>query len=71
AEFAGTLREVFEIKRVPLSLLGKIADHREYHRADFPAVQGTVKPEFKLHEFDFYVDYVIRKCDDLKTLWDE
>ena len=56
------LRHVFGAKRVPVDLITKIKNHREYHRSDFAAVQGTVKPHVKIKNFDFYFDYVVNKC---------
>lgn len=52
------LSHVFEAKRVPLSLLDLLSNYREFHRRDFPAVQATVKPGFKIKDFDFYFDFV-------------
>ena len=64
------LKNIFLAKRVPLKLLGKIQDHREYHRPDFDAVIATVKPEIDLKDFDFYFDYVVERCKVLKPLWE-
>jgi predicted nucleotidyltransferase component of viral defense system len=64
------LKNIFLAKRVPLKLLGKIQDHREYHRPDFDAVIATVKPEIELKDFDFYFDYVVERCKALKPLWE-
>jgi hypothetical protein len=65
------IKRVFARKKVPLTLLGKIADFREYHRTDYARVQDTVKPGQELREFDFYFDYVLRICEDLEALWNE
>lgn len=65
------LRNIFEAKRVPLALIGRIGKYREYHRPDFASVQATVKPNTKLKDFDFYFDYVLDRCQHLKTLWEE
>lgn len=54
------LRKMFELKRVPFEWLGKIAESREFHRQDFPAVQATVSTDIQLQPFDFYFDYVVR-----------
>lgn len=69
--FLDLLRAVFDVKRVPLALICSIGEFREYHRHDFAAVRDTVKPDAHLEEFDFYFDYVVDKCRDLETLWDE
>lgn len=65
------VRRIFDAKRVSLELIAGIPDYREYHRPDFSVVCDTVKPGFKLKEFDFYFDYVVDKCAALEPLWNE
>ena len=65
------LKNIFKAKKVPLSLIGNIKEYREYHRPDFASVEATVKPNRKLKDFDFYFDYVIQKCERLKSLWEK
>jgi predicted nucleotidyltransferase component of viral defense system len=65
------LRRIFHAKRVPLALLAKIQNYKEYHRPDFEAVVATVKPGTDLKDFDFYFDYVVEKIRALKPLWEE
>ena len=65
------LTSIFEAKRVPLPLIGKIKEYREYHRPDFASVQATVKPNRRLRDYDFYFDYVVKRCEHLKSLWEE
>jgi len=48
------VKAIFAAKEVSLSLLGKIADQRNYHRDDWPSVQSTVAEP--LEEFDYYFD---------------
>jgi hypothetical protein len=55
------LKSIFAIKKVPLALLAKISDYRDYHKQDFPSVQSTVTPGTDLRDFDFYFDYVVEK----------
>jgi hypothetical protein len=56
---------------VPLELIGKIQDFREFHRADFQSVKDTIKPGVSLRDFDFYFDYVLNQGDQLlKALGD-
>lgn len=64
------LSAVFAAKKVPLFLLGKVKDYREFHRADFPAVKATVKAGVKVREFDFYFEYVLDLVEQLKPDWD-
>ena len=53
---------VFEAKRVPLELIGKINDFREFHRPDFKSVMDTVKPGVALRDFDFYFDFILQQA---------
>lgn len=62
---------IFAAKRVPLYLISKISDNREFHRPDFNSVKETVNPGFSLKDFDYYVDYVVAKCQTLQPLWEE
>ena len=57
---------VFEAKRVPLAFLTKVREYRDYHSEDFVAVKDTIKPSVKLHDFDFYFDFVADICDELQ-----
>jgi len=63
------LERLKALKRVPLRLMGKIVEHREYHRGDFPAVRDTVKAGVELRDFDFYFDFVVDRCRLLEPLW--
>lgn len=60
---------IFAAKEVPLSLLGKIAEQREVHRPDWPAVEAAVAE--RLRDFDFYFEFVVQLLDRLKSLWVE
>ncbi len=64
----GLVRHIFAAKSVPLSLLAKIADYREFHRPDWASVELTVSG--KLESFDFYVDFVLQQVQLLKSLWE-
>lgn len=64
------LKCIFDAKRVPLELIGKIYNYKEFHRQDFDAVKDTVKAGIKLKDFDFYFDYIIRICNVLKPFWE-
>ena len=65
------LTAMFEVKKVPLALLGRIHSSYELHRAGFPAVADTVSPDFDLKTFDFYFAYVLQLVDSLKPTWDK
>ena len=60
-------RNVFEAKLVPLALLRKIADFREFHRGDWPAVLDAVGGEAQ--SYDFYFDFVLSEVQKLESLW--
>ncbi len=60
-------RAIFAAKEVPLSLLGKLGQQREYHRLDWPNVRATVTQP--LEEFDFYFDFVLQEIESLHSLW--
>ena len=64
------LKSIFGAKRVPLKLIGEIVKFKEFHRPDFAAVKDTVKAGIKLKEYDFYFDYIINRCEALKSLWE-
>ncbi len=59
------LDNIFDAKRVPPELLGRVADYREFHSPDFQAVRATVKPGVTLQDFDFYFGYVVTLCERL------
>jgi hypothetical protein len=71
--FHDVLRSMFEVKRVPLRLLGLIAtsDVREFHRPDFISIVDTVKPDAEVQSYEFYYEYVVAKCRSLESLWNE
>lgn len=64
------LSEMFKVKKVPLGLLGRIGEYRDFHKTDFPAVIATVKAGVNLEQFDFYFDFTLELVNQLKTLWD-
>lgn len=61
------VRNIFAAKDVDLTLLSKIANYREFHRQDWPAVELTVAGQ--LRSFDFYFDFVTEQSQLLKALW--
>jgi predicted nucleotidyltransferase component of viral defense system len=63
-------RDVFAAKDVPLSLLSQVVRHREFHRADWPAVvsSSAIEPE---GDFDYYFDFALRIIERLESLWHE
>lgn len=51
------LEKTFEAKRVPIGLLARIETTREFHRVDWPSVEGSVRS--LAGDFDFYFDFVV------------
>lgn len=67
--FQELIVRVFEAKTVDLSILGRLEAQREFHRTDWPSVQGAVRKS--LRDFDYYFDYVIEEVRTLEPLWIE
>jgi hypothetical protein len=63
--------QTFAAKKVPLSLLKEIEQYREYHRGDFRSVEDNVKAGVKLNSFDTYFDFVVARCRELESFWNE
>lgn len=57
---------IFAAKEVPLSLLAKVGDQRNFHRDDWPSVRATVAEQ--LEEFDYYFDFVLKQIEPLHSL---
>ncbi len=62
-------RYIFAAKEVPLVLISKISEQRDFHKPDWPAVEVSVSG--KLEEFDFYFNFVIDQTRLLESLWKE
>lgn len=61
------LKEMFELKDVPLKLLKNIQNQetKEYHELDFPTLKDTVKDSHQLQDFEYYYNYVVELVDDI------
>ena len=62
-------KHIFAAKHVPLNLLSRIIEQREFHRRDWPAVQNSASDA--VDGFDFYFDFVLEQVERLKSLWME
>jgi hypothetical protein len=62
---AALVRKVFEAKRVPLELLGRVETTREFHRPDWPAVELSVRSLDG--DFDLCFDFVADLCRRLEA----
>ncbi len=65
------LREIFNIKDVPMSLLNNIKNTYAFHLTDYPSLKDTVGQGLELKEFEFYFNYVIEKIRSLNSFWEE
>ncbi len=65
-ENISVLHQIFDAKRVPLALLARVGDFREFHRPDWPSVSDSVAE--KVEGFDFYFDFVLGEIEKLKAL---
>lgn len=63
------VEQMFSIKRVPLTLLGNIAETRNFHSLGYPEVRAAMKPGIEVHPFDYYFDFVVEHLQKLKPLW--
>jgi hypothetical protein len=63
-------RHIFAAKEVPLILLGKIKNQKEFHRPDWDSVKISSNND-ELAEFDYYFDFVVEQVNSMKTLWEE
>jgi len=60
-------RHIFAAKEVPLALLGRIKDQREFHRPDWDSVKASVRDETR--DYDFYFEFVTGQVALMKALW--
>lgn len=63
------LREVFAVKRVPLILLDRIRDTRDFHATGYQEVRAAMRPGISVEPFDAYFDRVVTACELLRPLW--
>jgi hypothetical protein len=64
------VQQIFDVKRVPLQLIARIADVRDFHALGFAAVQATMRPGVHLETFEHYHRFVVDQCKKLEPLWD-
>lgn len=65
------LQKIFEVKRVPLSLLARLKDTKDFHKQDYESLKDSILVGEEIKEFDFYFDFVISFCEKLTSLLDE
>ena len=64
------VKRIFAAKKVPLELLGKIEDYREFHEPGFTSVIATLKEGIEINDqYDYYFDRVLGIVKSLEPLW--
>jgi hypothetical protein len=63
------VRQIFAAKEVPLHLLAKIPEHKEFHHPDWDSVRTSTRGD--LEPFDRYFDFVVAIANSMKSLWNE
>jgi predicted nucleotidyltransferase component of viral defense system len=64
------VRHIFAAKEVPLWLMGRIKDQKEFHRPDWDSVRASSNnPDLAV--FDDYFDFVVEQVNSMKALWEE
>lgn len=61
--------EMFASKEVPLELIGRLDEQRDFHRTEWPAVVNAVS--VTLRDFDYYFDYILEEVRVLEPIWVE
>lgn len=60
-------RAIFGAKQVPLALLPRIRETRDFHAPDWPSVEQSILG--RRDSFDVYFDFVVRLIEELEHLW--
>lgn len=69
AEAQSMVRQMFELKHVPLVFLREIQSTHDFHALGYEEVKAAMKPGVKLENFDYYFDFVVHFCKKLEPLW--
>jgi hypothetical protein len=60
-------RAIFGAKQVPLALLSRIRETRDFHSPDWPSVDQSILG--RRYPFDVYFDFVVRLVEELEQVW--
>jgi hypothetical protein len=63
------IEQMFALKRVPLSFLGRISEMKDFHGHGFGVVKATMKPGVKIEPWDYYFEFVLDQCRKLEPFW--
>lgn len=66
----GMVEQMFNVKRVPLHLLGNIESTEAFHSIGYDEVRATLKPGLPVKPFEYYFNFVLGEVKKLKPLWD-
>ena len=61
------IKQIFAAKDVPLDLVSRLPQYREFHRPDWPSVEDAVTG--RVESYDFYFDFVVDVTKVLEPLW--
>jgi len=59
------LKNIFNIKKVPINLLKEIYKFRDFHARGYDSLKHTVPHTARIETFDFYFDYVTGLADSI------
>jgi len=54
------IKNVFSAKRVPLDFIKEIKNNKSIHSNNWESVKDTISQKERIHEFDFYFEYVVK-----------
>ena len=61
------IKDMFQVKKVPLEFLAQVKTQRSFHQVDWPSVTSSVSG--KISDFDYYFDFVTNLIGQLEALW--
>lgn len=66
------LASIFRVKNVPLDLITKVKDYKEFHRNGYATLRSTLHASDEIKDFDFYFDFVLEEIvNKIINLWGE
>lgn len=54
------IQNIFQAKKVPLHFIKEIRNNKSIHADNWQSVRDTISPYEKLHDFDFYFNFVVQ-----------
>lgn len=59
------VEHMFAMKNVPLQLLGRLQDTKDFHALGYEEVRAAMKPGVEVEAFDYYFDFVVEQSKKL------